>query len=471
MFSRVIVTVFVLVAVPWPVAGAAERHSVLLIVVDDLNDWVGCMGGHPQTRTPNIDKLAAGSVLFTNAHCQAPVCTASRASFMTGRLPSTTGIYALGGFNFRSSPALQYSITLPEAFADAGYDTVGCGKIFDSGEIFATTGRRPGLGPMPKKKFHWPAGHRVWDWGPYPQRDDQLPDFQTADFAIKQLGQTRAKPLFLAVGLIRPHVPMCVPQKWFDMLPQESAIKLPPVIAADRDDLPDWGQRLTYAKVGPRHEWMTAQKQQRAAVRSYLACVAFADAQVGRILDALEASGRRDRTIVVLTSDHGFTLGEKERWGKRSLWERSTRVPLIVSVPGGPRGEICTEPVGLIDLYPTLADLCGIEPDTELEGTTLRAQLTNPKAPRDRPTLTTFWTNNHAVRSRRYRYIRYSDGSQELYDHTTDPNEWKNLAMEQAFAPVIAEHRRWLPKTNAPPIPGTVALDVHPDDQDAFDAL
>jgi len=433
-------------------ARADDRSNVLLISVDDLNDWVGCLGGHPQAKTPNIDRLAKRGTLFRNAHCQAPVCTPSRASMMTGRLPSTTGMYFLQPHIHQVESADEI-VTLVPRFAQAGYKTMAAGKIYGGHENrhFETYGGgMGGFGPRPQEKISFPIGHPLWDWGAYPDTNEQMPDWKVADWAIDQLGKQHEQPFFLGVGFWRPHVPMYAPQQWFDMHPLRS-VKLPETVEGDRDDLPTYAKNLTIGHPAPRQEWFEENEGEwEHAVQSYLASCTFADHCVGRVLDALDSSPHAKNTVVALFSDHGWHLGEKRRWAKRSLWEDSTRVPLIVAAPGMPAGGECDAPTGLIDVYPTLLELCGLPADQNLEGRSLKPLLADADAAWKRPVITTFGPHNHAVRSRQWRYIHYSDGSEELYNHAEDPHEWRNLAGDDHYASVIAEHRRHLPQVNAP---------------------
>lgn len=427
--------------------------NVILITVDDMNDWVGCLDGHPQARTPNIDALARRGTLFTNAHCQAPVCTPSRASLFTGRLPSTTGMYFL-------QPALTQVTALAEVrtlvgrFSSEGYETLGVGKLHHGGGeggYFQTYGGAlGGFGPRPEEKLAYPDGHPLWDWGPYPASDAEMPDSKVADWAIERLGEPREDPFLLAVGFWRPHVPMCVPEHWFECI--EGPVTLPPVLEGDVDDLPLYATQLTVGHPAPRHTWMVENDAWRDAVHAYLASCAFVDDQIGRLLGALKSSQHATNTLVVLLSDHGFHLGEKERWAKRSLWEESTRVPLILAGPGVEISR-CGAPVGLVDVYPTLLDLCGLEADGELDGHSLSPLLRGETWPHG--ALTTFGPGNHSVRTEEWRYIRYADGSEELYAHPKDPHEWHNLASDPAHAATCASLRKLLPANDAPPVPGT----------------
>jgi len=431
-----------------------KKPNVLFIAVDDLNDWIGCMGGHPQAKTPNIDRLAKRGVLFSNAHCQGPICGPSRASLMAGLLPSTTGQYN-NSPHFRKGARLKDAITLTQHFSDNGYKTFGVGKIFHGGhqdpQSFDVNGPRLGHGPLPKEKLVYPTGSKLWDWGIYPDSDEKTHDHQSATWAIEKLNQRHETPFFLAVGFYRPHVPMYATKKWFDMYPLET-IQLPKVLLNDRDDISEFAQELARDYSAPPHQWFIENNQWKHAVQSYLACVSFIDYQVGRLLNALEDNKLADNTIIVLFSDHGWHLGEKQRWAKRSLWQRSTCSPLIISAPALARESQCSQPVGLIDLYPTLVELCGIEPKTDIEGRSIVPLLKNPAMKWEYPAITTFEQNNHAVSSERWRYIRYADGSEELYDNSTDPHEWYNLAHDPEYADVVKQHVRWLPKINVPPL-------------------
>jgi arylsulfatase A-like enzyme len=347
---------------------------------------------------------------------------------------------------------------MPEYFAQHGYATFGCGKLYHnctSTETFQVYGPRGGFGPLPRQKINYKTGHRLWDWGEFPESDDQMPDAQVADWAVAQLEHNHEKPFFLAAGFFRPHVPLYSPQKWWDLYPPEDEIELPRVLATDRDDIPRHGQDLTAGFPAPRHAWFVENGQWKRAVRGYLACVSFVDHQVGRVLAALDESPYADNTIVVLWGDHGWALGEKQRWAKRALWQRETGVPLIVAAPGMAAGAKTSNPAGLIDIYPTLVDLCGLPPNGELEGHSLVPQLKSPLTRRETPTICTFWKDNHAVISGEWRYIRYADGSEELYEIVKDPREWQNLAGDERYAEVIAAHAAHLPQVNAEPHPGS----------------
>jgi choline-sulfatase len=441
---------------------AAEHPNVLLIAADDLNDWVGCLGGHPQAQTPHIDALARRGTLFANAHCQSPLCNPSRTSLLTGLRPSTTGVYTLQP-GMRQVPALQAAVTLPQAFGRQGYHTSVFGKIYHDGSIapkdraaeVSVWGPAPGM-PKPTRRFSqgtW--NHPAMDWGVFPSDDTQQADWKIADAAIAQLqAAPKDQPFFLGVGFRLPHVPCFASQKWFDLYP-EATLQMPPVKRDDRDDVPDFAWYLHWKLPEPRLSALEQHHEWRPLVRAYLASISFMDSQVGRVLAALEASGRADDTVVVFWSDHGWHLGEKGITGKNTLWERSTRVPLIFAGPGIARGARCTQPAELLDLYPTLLDLCTLPQQGGLEGHSLTPQLHDATAARPWPAITTHNQHNHGVRSERWRYIRYADGAEELYDLHADPNEWTNLGRAPQHAAVLRDHARWLPQINQPAVAGS----------------
>ena len=438
-----------------------DKPNVLFIAIDDLNDWVGCYGGHPQAITPNIDRLAAEGVLFENAHCQAPICTPSRASLLSGLYPSTTGLYFLNP-QHREAETLRDVPTLPEYFQQHGYKSYGVGKVFHTGDdplaFDEYGGTLGGFGPLPDEKISLPKGHRLWDWGAFPDDDADKPDYKVAQWAKNKLAEEHDAPFFLSVGFWRPHVPLYAPQKWFDMHPRDQ-VALPEAALEDLDDIPPYARELAQGAAAPRHEYVCALGEWEHAVQAYLACTTFVDHYIGEVLEALRQSKYADNTYVVFWSDHGFHLGEKLRWGKRSLWEESTRAPLIIAGPGITPGQRCTRPVGMIDLFPTLVELCGLTPREELEGNSLQPLLDDPETPWERPALTTFGPNNHSLRSERYRYTRYADGSEELYDHHVDSREQVNLARSEAHRPIMDAFQQWLPAVNRPPLPGSGGAD------------
>ena len=430
----------------------ASKPNVILIAVDDLNDWVGCLGGHPQAQTPNIDKLAAQGVLFTNAQCQSPVCNPSRISMMTSLYPSTTGIYFLNP-DLAESEVAKKNTLMPQRFKEEGYHVTGAGKLFHNAAginekyIPNYGGQFGGFGPFPNEKISSFPGHPLWDWGVYPEKDEQMPDHKIANWAQQQLKKKHDSALWLGVGFYRPHVPQYVPQKWFDMYPLET-LRLPKTIANDLQDIPQYGIDLTRLKhVSPTYEWVTQNNEWKPLVRSYLACVSFVDEQIGKVLEAIENSDYAKNTYIVLYSDHGFHFGEKERYAKRSIWEDGARVPMIIVGPGIKKGSICNKPVQLLDIYPTLLELSGLKADSLHEGVSLVPLLKHSDAEWPFFARTSFGPGNYAIVSENYRYISYRDGSEEFYDHRNDPNEWHNSINNKKYKDVIALHRKQLPKT------------------------
>jgi arylsulfatase A-like enzyme len=452
----------------------AARPNVLFIAVDDLNDWLGCMGGHPQAKTPNLDRLAKSSILFTNAHCAAPACNPSRTAIFTGRSPHRSGVYANGQ---KMREVLPKAELMPKTFARHGYWSAGSGKMLhyfiDARSWDEYFPKKETEHPFPRtlypKKRPVSIPREPWqyvetDWAALDATDEEYGgDYLVAKWVGEKLGQKHNKPFFLACGIYRPHEPWFVPKKYFAPFPLDK-IQLPPGYKADDlDDLPPEGKRR-----GPNRYFahIRKHKQWKPAVQGYLASIYFADAMLGRVLDALEKGPNAGNTIVVLWSDHGWHLGEKQHWRKFTLWERATRTPVMFVVPKGisktlaagtKAGTRVDTPVGLIDLYPTLIDLCGLGENQALEGHSLVPLLANPKAKWNRPALTTHGRKNHALRTPRWRYIRYADGGEELYDHNADPNEWINLAGLKKHATVKRELARRLPKTNVPDAPSKAA--------------
>jgi choline-sulfatase len=449
----------------------ARPPNVVFIAVDDLNDWLGCMGTHPLVKTPHIDALAARGTLFTNAHCNAVLCNPSRVSLMTGLRPTTTGIYGLLPW-LRDVPEFADLATLPQHFANHGYRTLTAGKIHhewrrprpnDKHVEFEVVGPAGGLGSRPPQKLigETPFGnHSLMDWGIWPPDDDdtKTADYQVARWAADQITsppQDDDRPYFLAAGFFFPHVPCYATQKWFDLYPDDESI-LPEIPENDRADTPRSAWWLHWSLPEPRLRWLQENNQHIHLVRSYLACISFIDSLVGKIVAAVDESGQADRTIIVLWSDHGYHLGEKEISGKNTLWARSTRIPLIMAGPGITPGQRCNRPAELLDLYPTLAELARLpDPEHALEGLSLVPQLQDADAPRERPALSSHNQGNHAVITEDWRLIRYVDGSEELYDIRNDPHEWHNLAAEKPE--VRAQMRKHLPVVDRGPAPGSRA--------------
>lgn len=441
------------------------RPNILFIAIDDLNDWVGPLDGHPQVKTPHMDRLAARGTTFYNAHTQSPLCNPSRTSLLLGRRPTTTGIYSLNPW-FREIESLKDIESLPQFLERHGYATYSTGKIYhgrygrsEEDNEFQVVGPPAGVLVRPEEKLvQTPQNHGLMDWGTFPHKDEDKGDWRIASWAAEQLegplSGPQEQPFFLAAGFFLPHVPCYVTQQWYDMYPPDS-VTLPTIRRDDREDTPRFSWYLHWKLPEPRLKFVEEAGEWRNLVSSYLASISFVDSQVGRLLDALENGGHADDTVVVLWSDHGWHLGEKLITGKNTLWDRSARVPLIFAGPGVSHGARVTSPAELLDIFPTLVDLAGLPAPEGLEGHSLRPQLEDASAPREWPAITTHNAGNHGVRSEKWRYIRYADGTEELYDMENDPQEFDNLASDPQYAEVIADHKRFLPESEAPAVPGS----------------
>ena len=437
------------------------KPDVLFMVVDDMNDWISLLDPKSPIKTPRLERLARRGMLFKKAYCISAACNPSRAATLTGLRPSTSGVYG-NKSNWRK--AVGKRKTIMQRFMDAGYEVRGAGKIFhhhlngafhDKASFHEFESMRPQLYP-PKKLNKAPRyGSRNTDWGAWPKRVEDSIDYRTASYCANALSQRKDdKPQFLACGIFKPHSPFFAPSTYHE---QYRDIDLPERKEDDWSDLPKGAARLMQSKKWFWKGMMSVESKTAGSyqsfVSSYAACATFADAQVGRVLDALDKSPRGKETIVVLWSDHGFHLGEKDHIEKFALWEKSNRVPFIVVAPGITEpGAVCERPVDLSALYPTLLELCSLPADKEADGVSVVPLLRNPKAKWDHPALMTYQRGNHAVRSERWRYIRYADGSEELYDHQSDPDEWVNLAGKPEHEAVMANHRKWLPKQEAKPV-------------------
>ncbi|MEQ8849163.1 sulfatase [Botrimarina sp.] len=424
-----------------------------MICVDDLSDWVGVLGGRPQARTPHIDRLASEALVFTHAYAPATSCAPSRTATLYGMAPHKSGVYGHDDVHKSGAQLPQTQLPLNSVFQNNGYRTVGCGKVFHG----ASSHRRgwdvykkdfPGVAadPIPLgPNIKLECGIQATD------NDSETSDGKLTDWAISQLQEEHDRPLFLCLGLRKPHLPWDAPKKYYDLYDLES-ISLPVTPEDDLDDLPAAGRRFAANHVGygagsDHPSVVKTEGAWRKLVQAYLATCSFADANVGRMLDALRSSPHADNTIVVVWGDHGWHLGEKQRWRKFSLWERATRTPLIIRAPGTPSiGERVDAPVGLQDLFPTLVDLCGLEIQQPLDGRSLSPLLSDPSLGWDEPTLMTHGPGNFAVRRGPWRLIHYADGSEELYNLGSDPGEFTNLGRDSAFDPRRASLRRHLPE-------------------------
>lgn len=434
---------------------AQSKPDVLFIAVDDLNDWTSYLGGHPQARTPNIDRLVARGTAFTNSHCAAPACNPSRAALMSGLRPWQTGIYTNGD---PAQGVLKDVVTINRHFLANGYNTRGAGKIYHN---FNAEGRNDTwsewAGLFPSINDHdanlngLKRGH--FDWGAVEATTADMGDTKSTDWAINHLKTAPTdKPLFLALGYVKPHLPWYVPKMYFDRFPL-AEIQLPVTKDGDLDDVPTAGKKMA----GPEGDHASVLKgdQWKKAVQAYLATISYLDDQVGRLLDGLDASPRKNKTIIVWWTDHGWHLGEKEHWRKFALWEEATRTSMAIVAPGISKpGSVCTAPVDYTNLYPTLCALTGLPVPDHVKGASLVPLLKDPAAKWDEVAVCTHGKGNHAVRDAQWRYIRYADGSEELYDHAKDPYEWTNLAGEVGMSDIKTRLASSLPKEEIKPTSG-----------------
>ena len=463
------------------VAGlAADKPNILFIAIDDLNDWVSVFGGHPKAVTPHMDRLAQdGAMVFQNAHCAGSVCCPSRSAMLSGFMPSRSGVYS-NSQNMLNAPLVQAYATLPEYFSKHGYSSLSMGKIFhkhgakhglDAGQ-WAYDRYQPASGgggvnkgrvtsrnknlikgkPGPVSE-HNKGGGTEFAWGPTAKGKEATKDYQTAVWAAAQLQKSHEKPFFMAIGLSKPHLPFYVPQEFFDLYnPQGDYI--PPIREDDLEDILTPKGKQKFQASGD-YFWLKQNNLLNEAARAYLAATSYADACLGMIFDGLRKSPHYENTIVFVSGDHGWHLGEKLRYRKGTGWSESTRIPFVVRMPGMIQRQDCQRLVNMIDFYPSLIELCGLPKKPILDGRSFAPLLKNPNLSWDHPTVTVHGHGNASVRDERWRFIRYSDGTEELYDLQQDPQEWHNLIRKASPEGKVAMRRlgALLPKTFAEPIP------------------
>ena len=452
-------------ASPGHAAAPSGPPSVLFIAIDDLRDLGSLQEGYDVPIMPNLDRLAKRGVRFTDAQCPAPICGPSRAAILSGMQPYTTGIY---GFQpMWEIPLVQENPTLPGWFREHGYRTLGSGKIHHGAH-----GTRPSDWDayLPSKQNTIYSGHgdviegeevkipatpKYNYFGPIGTPMEEISDTRHAADAVAWLGETGGdQPTFLAVGFLRPHLPLIARPEYFDRHPLDGLPEIP-LLASDLDDVPEMGHYVARTSWDRQMNKLGVEKEY---LQAYLACASYIDDLLGRVIEALDASPGGDETIVVLWSDHGFHLGEKKHWEKFSLWDEAARAPLLIVAPGVTEpGGVCKTPVSLIDLYPTLVDLAGLPAPSHLDGQSLRPLLEDPTADTQRGAVTTFGRDNYSLRSGPYRYIRYFDGSEELYDRAADSHEWNNLAGDPQRADLIRDLAEKLPDRSAPNAPGSTS--------------
>lgn len=468
-----------------------KQPNVLFISMDDLNDWIEPLGGHPQAKTPHLARFARQSVNFTQTYCSSPMCNPSRTAIMTGLAPYTSGVYS----NYQDwREVITEHKSIGTYFREHGYYSAGAGKIFHYhmvdpqcwDEYWPSQEKNmpDEYLPNPPKEKREVTGldesvsatinmpefknmYKMFDWYPLDIEDPLMGDYKSVNYVAEQLQQEHVKPFFLACGIYRPHLPWYVPQKYFDMFPLDS-IQLPKVLDNDLDDLSDRAIDIAY-RGGNYHKHVLEAGQWKQAVQGYLASITFADAMLGRLLDALEKSKYADNTVVVIWSDHGWQLGEKEHWRKFALWENVIRSVLMIKAPkgtpcipkGSPKGAECQRIVSLQDIYPTLVDLCGLPPRKDIDGRSLVPLLRNPSSAWDYPAITTYDFSEFSVRTENWRYTVYIDGSEELYDHTHDPEEWINLADDSQYEKIKRELTKHIPQKPAPLVKTSLKLQPH----------
>ena len=437
---------------------ADDYPDVVFIIVDDLNDYLGYLGGHPNAISPNIDALAESGMAFPHAYCNSPQCRPSRASLNHGVYASNTGTY----FNakFKEETKIE-TPTMQQFFMENGYRVASGGKVFhgNPGKHGDSLLARPKDPKPPKGEDTFNAYGSPADGYALDASDEEMSDYKVASWAIDEWNSETEKPLFMSVGFFRPHRPLQVPASWFDKFPIDS-IKRPaePAEGDDWDDMPEFARKLARSHAHKNmhnglsdHEDIVKRELWDETLQAYLASVAFVDAQIGRFLDALESNPRGRDTVIMLTSDHGWHLGEKKHWCKGAIWEQTLKVPFIVRAPGVEAGAINLEPVSLIDVYPSLVDLADLEVPDFLDGNSIKPQLHDPKAERA-PAVSFYGEANTSIRSRDWRYIRYEDGSEELYHHQKDPNEWTNEADNPEHASIKKDLSKFIPKNPHPGI-------------------
>lgn len=468
-----------------------DKTNVLFIAIDDLNDWIEPLGGHSQARTPHLVRLAGQSVTFTNAYCANPACNPSRTALMTGLAPHSSGVYS----NYQDwREVITDHKSIGTYFREHSYYSAGAGKIFHYhmvdpacwDEYWPSQEKnmpdeyipnRPkeekemdGLSEAVSTTINMPEFenmYKMFDWASLDIEDPLMGDFKSVEYVSKQLRRDHDKPFFLACGIYRPHLPWYVPKKYFDLFPLDT-VRLPKVLENDLDDLSDRARDIAH-RGGNYHKHVLEAGQWKQAVQGYLASIAFADAMLGKLLDVLDQSRYADNTIVIVWSDHGWQLGEKEHWRKFALWENVLRSVLMIKVPkgspgllkGSPKGARCQRIVSHQDIYPTLVDLCGLPPREEIDGRSLVPLLRDPKVRWDYPAISSYDFSEFSVRTEEWRYTVYIDGSEELYDHTKDPEEWTNLANDPKYDEIKKELAQHVPQNPAPLVKTSLKLQPH----------
>ncbi|MEQ8209901.1 MAG: sulfatase [Lacipirellulaceae bacterium] len=458
-----------------------QQPNVLFFALDDLNDWVGPLA-HRQAVTPNMDRLASRGVTFTNAHTAGIFCAPSRSAIFTGQHAHNTGCYTTQVY-FHHRPEIT---PLQQVLQEAGYATYGAGKLFHHpagfidrrgwDEFFlrsedlkqrgwpldSWTVDSPALPqPYPNSIFNHdraPANGFFLEWGKVPnEKEELMADTIRTNWACGLLKRRHDQPVFVAVGLYTPHFPNYAPAKYFDLYDPKK-IELPAYRADDLEDLPPKVRKAKEARAA-HHKRLESLNAVDDAIHGYLACISYADAMLGRLLDSIESGPNAQNTIVVLWSDHGYHHGEKFDWGKHTLWERTSNVPLIWAGPGMSRGATVDATVSLVDMFPTLTELCTAKDELGRDGVSLVPALQNPSSADDRNVVVPgMKPHEYAVVNQRWRYIRYADETEELYEIRKDPNEWDNLAALSEYKGVMKKLRKVGPQSFVSPGPDRAKL-------------
>jgi arylsulfatase A-like enzyme len=472
-----------------PSPTTSEHPNILVISLDDMNDWIGPMGGHPQAMTPTLDSFSESALTFRRAYTPSPSCNPSRTALFSGKAPWVTGLYD-------NSQIWRHVVgdekMISEHFRDAGYWVAGAGKIYHgnmpdprSWDAYfpdsirhmpeywlpvrdeATGETRFDLTDNEVREDNpkgvtftmppFPDMYIAFDFEPLSVSTEETGDYSSAAWISEQFKRKHDKPFFLAAGIYRPHLPWYVPQAYFDKFPLED-IQLPELLESDLDDVPEAGQRVARNKY---HERVTEAGLWEEAVQGYLASINYADALVGKLLADLEASEYADNTIVVIFSDHGWQLGEKEHWRKFALWEDVLNTVLMIRVPegipglpgGSYSGGISDRNVSLIDVFPTLTELAGIDPKADISGRSIIPLLADPEAAWDHPVVSVYGDGHYSVIHGDWHFIRYDDGGEELYNLSEDPHEWNNLALNEDQVERKQQLANAIPEDRAPVVP------------------
>ncbi|UMB61725.1 sulfatase [Lutibacter sp. A80] len=447
---------------------AQKKPNIIFIAIDDINDWVGPLEGNKQAITPNMDNFIEEAMVFKNAVCAAPICGPSRSAILSGFLPSTSGVYG-NSQNMIYSDIVKKNATLPEYFSKNGYYTLANGKIFHKhGAEFGTDfghwafdefarARRYEKDPVNKKRYtaskagiingekkpEYKSKKSKLSWGPTIDSFEETVDYKVADWACNQLKRDFDRPFFMGVGFIKPHLPWIVPQEFFDMYDVNKII--PPIVPEDDlDDILKPNGEKAFQPTG-EYKWIKKHGLEKEATRAYLANISYVDACLGVVMEALEESGYADNTIVIIWGDHGWHLGEKQRYLKNTTFLEAVRTPLFIRLPGMKKAEVVDQNVSLIDLYPTLVSLCGLPEKANIDGHDFSTILKNPNSNWDYPGIT-ITSEGTSILKGKWHYMVSLKGTEQLYNIEKDPMEWENLILNKNYKSVLKELKKWVPK-------------------------